>query len=83
MKRIYNIIIVTIIFVVLILIFTFLYNNYAGYNMQDALYISTSFQTFTGNSIVDQNKKAKNVSIIQMTISYILMIVILHFLMNL
>lgn len=83
MNRIKSIIIAIIIFFILISLFTFLYNKYGNYSEYDSLYISTSFQTFTGTSIVDTNKTAKKISIIQMISSYILMVIILHFLINL
>ena len=83
MNRINSITIAIIIFFTLISIFTFLYNKYGNYSEYDSLYISTSFQTFTGTSIIDTNKTAKNISIVQMILSYILMVIILHFLINL
>ena len=83
MNRINSITIAIIIFFTLILTFTFLYNKYGNYSEYDSLYISTSFQTFTGTSIIDTNKTAKKISIVQMILSYILMVIILHFLINL
>ena len=83
MNRINSITIAIIIFFTLILTFTFLYNKYGNYSEYDSLYISTSFQTFTGTSIIDTNKTAKKISIVQMILSYILMVIILHFLLNL
>ena len=83
MNRINSITIAIIIFFTLILTFTFLYNKYANYSEHDSLYIATSFQTFTGTSLIDTNKTAKKISIVQMILSYILMVIILHFLINL
>ena len=83
MKRINSIIVSISIFFILIFTFAFLYNKYANYNQYDSLYIATSFQTFTGTSLVDTNKTAKRISILQMILSYILMVIILHFLINL
>ena len=83
MDRLKSITVAIIIFFILILTFTFLYNKYANYSEYDSLYISTSFQTFTGTSLIDTNKTAKRISIIQMISSYILMVIILHFLINL
>lgn len=83
MKLVYNIVIAVSVFLILLMIFRELYKNYAGYNDNDSLYISTSFQTFTGNQLVENNKKAKNISIIQMILSYVLMVIILHFLIKL
>ena len=83
MKRINSILTAITIFFILILTFTFLYNKYGNFNEYDSLYISTSIQTFTGTSLVDSNKTAKRISIVQMILSYILMVIILHFLINL
>ena len=83
MKRINSILTAITIFFILILTFTFLYNKYGNFNEYDSLYISTSIQTFTGTSLIDTNKTAKRISIVQMILSYILMVIILHFLINL
>ena len=83
MKVVYNMMIAVSVFFIFLIIFTHIYKNYAGYDDNDSLYISTSFQTFTGNQMVENNKKAKRISIIQMIISYVLMVIILHFLIKL
>ena len=79
----YNMFLGISVFLILLLIFRELYNKYAGYSNIDSLYISTSFQTFTGNQMVENNKKAKKISIIKMILSYVLMVIILHFLIKL
>ncbi len=84
MKQVfYNMFLGLSVFLILLLIFRELYEKYAGYSKIDSLYISTSFQTFTGNQMVENNNKAKKISIIQMIISYMLMVIILHFLIKL
>lgn len=82
-KIVYNMLISISVFFILIGIFRGLYKRYAGFNDSDSLYISTSFQTFTGNTLVDNNIEGKKISIIQMIISYVLMVIILHFLIKL
>jgi len=83
MKRVNSILTAISIFFILIFTFAFLYNKYGNFSEYDSFYISTSFQTFTGTSLVDTNKTAKRISILQMILSYILMVIILHFLINL
>ena len=83
MKRINSIIVSISIFFTLIFIFAFLYNKYCNFNEYDSIYISTSIQTFTGTLLVENNKHAKKISIVQMILSYILMVIILHYLINL
>ena len=79
----YNMFLGISVFLILLLIFRELYKRYSGYSDIDSLYISTSFQTFTGNQMVENNNKAKKISIIQMILSYVLMVIILHFLIKL
>jgi hypothetical protein len=64
--------------VVFIAIFTVLY-KYADPTLKihDALYLSVSFQTFTG-AYVEDNKNLKIVSTVQMFISYILVSIVLY-----
>jgi hypothetical protein len=57
-------------FFVLVILFTILYKTVPEYTWQEALYTSLSFQTFAGTNLTES--KAKNIAILQMTITYIL-----------
>lgn len=79
MKCLLKIQILIILFIIFICIFTTLYklsDNTISYS--DALYLAVSYQTFTGASSVENNKKLRTISIIQMLISYISVVIIVY-----
>lgn len=79
MKCLLKIQILIILFIIFICIFTTLYklsDNTISYS--DALYLAISYQTFTGASSAENNKKLRNISTIQMLISYILVVIIVY-----
>jgi hypothetical protein len=66
-------------FIIFVVGFSLLYkytDNTIDYS--DALYLSVSYQTFTGASSVEINKKLRNVSTIQMLVSYIIIVIIVY-----
>ena len=56
-------------FILFLLFFTIIY-NVNGKSLSESLYISTSFQTFTGTSIVEKDENIKKIATCQMIISY-------------
>ena len=67
------------IFILFVVVFTFLYrmtDDTLSYS--DALYLATSYQTFTGASSIEDNKKIRNIATIQMIVSYILVAIVLY-----
>jgi hypothetical protein len=67
-----------IIFCVLIGIFTKCYMYYDQKSFQDALYISTSFQTFTGTNLVELSDAGKKIATTQLVFSYIFVTIIIY-----
>jgi hypothetical protein len=83
MKSLIRIEILIIIFILFIIIFSLVYKKVDNsLDYIDCIYISSAFQTFTGSSIVDKNKKLRYVSTIQLIISYILIAIVLTNLVN-
>lgn len=83
MKTFIRIEILIIIFILFIVIFSLIYkkvDNSLDYS--DCIYISAAFQTFTGSSMVDNNKKLRHISSIQIILSYIFIAIILTNLIN-
>jgi hypothetical protein len=79
MKCLLKIQILVLLFIIFICTFSILYklsDNAISYS--DALYLAVSYQTFTGASSVENNKKLRNISTIQMFISYILVVIIVY-----
>jgi hypothetical protein len=69
------------IFIFFIIIFALLYRFVAQLSIEDSIYSSLSFQTFTGYDI--DNDKAKAISSVQMFSSYIFVIVIMYSILHL
>lgn len=65
-----------ILFLVSILLFSLIYKIAIGNNVKydECLYISTSMQTFTGNTIIEKYRVTKNIATIQCIITYILIV---------
>jgi hypothetical protein len=67
------------IFILFVVVFTFLYkmtDDTLSYS--DALYLAASYQTFTGASSIEDNKKIRNIATVQMIVSYILVAIVLY-----
>ena len=64
------------IFFIFVFIFTKMYSNYLEYT--DAFYCAVSFQTFTGNSMVEKQEELKLIATTQMITSYLLIVIILY-----
>ena len=47
-------------------------------SFQDALYISASFQTFTGTNLVELTEAGKKIATIQVIFSYIFITIIIY-----
>lgn len=78
MKKIYGKI---ALFLFSILIFTFIYKLYIpDLSILDCLYISTTIQSLTGNSLVEKYQVAKKITIIQIIISYTIIAVFIFLL---
>ena len=69
------------IFIFFVIIFALLYRFVAELSVEDSIYSSLSFQTFTGCNI--QNDTAKFISSVQMFSSYIFVIVIMYSILHL
>lgn len=79
MNKIYNIIISIFVFIIFLIIFTIIYKKTdKDLNFIDSLYISASFQTFTGSSHAEKNQTVKKIATIQIILSYILFTIILY-----
>ena len=79
MKKIEIIGIEISIFIVFVVIFTFLYKNKDIYlDFNDALYIAVGFQTFNGTNIGDSNKKLRGLITLQMVLSYIFVMIVMY-----
>ena len=70
-----------ILFILFLLLFTIIY-NLNGENLSNSLYISTSFQTFTGTNLVEKNENIKNIATIQMITSYIFITIFVYFILH-
>lgn len=68
-----------LIFIISIFTFALIYkiilNNTVPYDT--CLYVSTTMQTFTGNTLIEKNRIAKNVATIQCIITYVLLVYII------
>jgi hypothetical protein len=83
MKLILRIEILITIFILFIIIFSLIYKNAdSSLDYVDCLYISAAFQTFTGSSMVDNNKKLRHISTVQIILSYIFIAIILTNVIN-
>lgn len=79
MKKIEIIGIEISIFIVFVVIFTFLYKNKdIDLHFNDALYIAVGFQTFNGTNIGDSNKKLRGLITLQMVLSYIFVMIVMY-----
>ena len=67
-----------LIFCLLISIFTKCFMYYDHKSFQDALYISASFQTFTGTNLVELTDAGKKIATIQVVFSYIFITIIIY-----
>jgi hypothetical protein len=65
------------IFITMFIIFLFLYIYVGKLNLEESLYISASFQTFTGAN-VDNNKIIRNIATFQMLFSYIFIGIVVY-----
>lgn len=66
-----------LLFVVFLLIFAYIY-NLNGKSLSDSFYISTSFQTFTGTSLVEKEENIKKIATCQMIMSYIFITIFVY-----
>lgn len=83
MKFLLKIEILITIFILFIVIFTFLYKiTDKNLSYSDALYIAASYQTFTGASLFEDNRKVRNITTIQMILSYTLVTIVLYSLLQ-
>jgi hypothetical protein len=71
-----------IIFTFFMFVFTLIYKYYCGYSLDNSLYISISYATFTGTNLDTKDQKVKNVSSFQLFFSYIFIIIILNTILN-
>ena len=79
MKDIEIIAIEITVFVVFIILFTFLYKNQdRDLDINEALYIAVGFQTFNGTTIGDGNKKLRGLITFQMILSYIFITIVMY-----
>jgi hypothetical protein len=79
MKKIEIIGIEITVFIVFVIIFTFLYKNKdTELHFNDALYIAVGFQTFNGTNVGDSNKKLRNLITLQMVLSYIFVMIVMY-----
>jgi hypothetical protein len=79
MKKIEIIGIEITVFIVFVIIFTFLYKNEdRDLHFDDALYIAVGFQTFNGTNIGDSNKKLRNLITLQMVLSYTFVMIVMY-----
>lgn len=81
MKTITKIKIHATIFILFVILFTLLYKFVAKLPIEESIYTSLSFQTFTGYDVHDS--KTKIISMIQMFSSYIFVIVIMYSILHL
>jgi len=66
------------IFILSVIIFSLIYKNIdKTLEYSDCIYISVSLQTFTGSSLIDNNKKIRYISTIQIILSYIFASIVL------
>ena len=70
-----------LIFILFLMFFTFIY-NFNGKTFLDSLYISTSFQTFTGTSMVEKDENIKKIATCQMIISYIFITIFVYIILH-
>lgn len=68
-------------FILFLLFFTIIY-NVNGKSLSESLYISTSFQTFTGTSLDEKEKNIKNIATFQMITSYIFITIFIYFIFH-
>lgn len=78
MKKIYGKI---ILFLLSILFFSFIYKSYIPeLSVSDCIYISTTTQSLTGNTLVERYEVAKKITVIQIIISYTIIALFVFFL---
>ena len=65
-------------FILFLIIFAIIY-NLNGKSLSDSLYISASFQTFTGTSLVEKDENIKKIATCQMILSYIFITIFVYF----
>lgn len=77
MKKIYGKI---ILFFASILLFAFIYKSYIPeLSVSDCIYISTTTQSLTGNTLVERYELAKKITVIQIIISYTIIVFFVFF----
>lgn len=76
--NIFPLIIKILIFFSFIGIFTPIYMFFDKRTFDDALYISTSFQTFTGTNLVDLSDTGKRIATFQLIFSYVFVSIIIY-----
>lgn len=78
MKKIYGKI---ILFLLSIIFFAFIYKSYIpDLSFSDCIYISTTTQSLTGNTIVEKYEVAKKITIVQIIISYTIIVLFVYLL---
>lgn len=81
MKVINKVLISITVFIVIICIFTVIYNTVVK-DIKESLHIAVAIQTFTGSGLVDNNPKLRNIATVHLIFSYIFVIIILYDILN-
>jgi hypothetical protein len=81
MKVINKVLISITVFIIIISIFTVIYNTIVK-DLKESLHIAVAIQTFTGSGLVDTNQKIRNIATAQLIFSYIFVIIILYDILN-
>ena len=81
MKVINKVLISITVFIIIISIFTVIYNTIVK-DLKESLHIAVAIQTFTGSGLVDTNQKIRNIATVQLIFSYIFVIIILYDILN-
>jgi hypothetical protein len=81
MKVINKVLISITVFIIIISIFTVIYNTIVK-DLKESLHIAVAIQTFTGSGLVDNNPKLRNIATVQLIFSYIFVIIILYDILN-
>jgi hypothetical protein len=68
--------VLALVFIFFIIIFTIIYSSELSFT--DAFYTAVTFQTFTGNNVVENKNKLKVIASIQLILSYLLVAIVLY-----